>query len=137
MLNLSQVYNQIHDIIMYTFIQCTYDVHTCKVFNTPIFMHNIPFYLSMIVYTCMYMCTNTLCIILCMCIHTTCVHTMYIASNIHVIHFIRMCTCIRTCTCISSMCMDIWSFRTICTSVHVHYVHVYYISGMVSTLKCV
>ena len=73
------------------------------------------------------MCTNTLCI--CMYLHTT-----YIVSNIHVIHFIHVYVHVQ---CISSMCMDIIYGLYICTRVDVYYVHVYYISGMVFTVKCV
>ena len=115
MLNLSQVYySQIHDVHNVHTYTC--DVHThiimCKVFNTLIFVQNIPFLILVYVYTCMYMCTNTLCICvyilhcekyvytyMYMCKNTFMymyLHTMYIMSNIHMIHFTRMCICIYT-----------------------------------------
>ena len=111
MLNLSQVYSQIHDVHNVHTYTC--DVHThiimCKVVNTRIFIlfliricvqtrcvYILEVCMYVRVHTFMYMCINTFMYMY--------LHTMYIVSNIHVMHFIHMCTCIRT--CISSMCMD-------------------------------
>ena len=54
---------------------------------------------------------------------------MYIVSNIHVMHFVHIC--MYTYNVHGHMVI---SYYCICTCVHVH---VYYIPGMVSTVKCV